>query len=179
MKIAITGHTTGIGKAIFEKLEAEGHIVLGMSRTTGYHLPEDGDRVLHDSKDCDIFINLWHERNTDFQIQLLYDFFLMWKGQNKHIISIGSRAGECYILGNVDKYAMFKAAHDAACEQLFNRRNQQPRVTNIRPGWVDTESNVGVNEPMLTPEQVADAVMYTINADFYVSQITLACQKTG
>jgi NADP-dependent 3-hydroxy acid dehydrogenase YdfG len=179
MKVAITAHTTGIGAAIADAFTVRHHDIIGMSRATGYTLPEDRQRVLDDSKDCDIFVNVWYQRNTDFQIKLLYDFFNMWKGQNKHIISIGSRAGECYILGEASQYSMFKHAHDAACQQLFNRRDQRPKVTNIRPGYVDTESVKSVSDPKLSCQDVADAVMYAVTAPYYISQVTLAKQKFG
>ena len=57
MKIAITGHTAGIGKAIAESCEAAGHEVVGFSRTTGYHLFKDLELVVADAEDCDVFIN--------------------------------------------------------------------------------------------------------------------------
>ncbi len=179
MKVGITAHTTGIGKAIFDAFVARGDEVHGFSRSNGFELPEAKDRVVAIAEDCDIFVNVWYQRNTDFQIKMLYEMFKKWKGQNKHIISIGSRAGECHILGEIAEYSMFKHAHDGACQQLFNRRDQRPRVTNIRPGFVDTESVRETMEPKLECDHVADAVMYAVNAPFYVSQITLARQKFG
>lgn len=179
MKVAITGHTDGIGLAIAEAFEARGDEVIGLSRSTGFKLPADFDRVVDASDPCDIFVNNRHQYDDDTQLKLLYAMFNRWKGQNKHIVTIGSRAGECYILGDVNPYAVYKKAIDGACQQLFNRGDQRPKVTNIRPGYVDTNSIRHVLEPKLKTSDVADAVMYAVNAPFYVSQITLARQKIG
>jgi len=36
MKVAITGHTYGIGAALKEKFDVEGQITMGFSRSNGY-----------------------------------------------------------------------------------------------------------------------------------------------
>ena len=56
MKIAITGHSNGIGKAFAEQLTARGHSIVGISRRDG----ENIRRVPHTAslvEDCDLFIN--------------------------------------------------------------------------------------------------------------------------
>jgi NAD(P)-dependent dehydrogenase (short-subunit alcohol dehydrogenase family) len=57
MKIIITGHTKGIGQAICLNLALQGHKVIGVSRTTGYDLTTDVDRVVALAEGCDLFIN--------------------------------------------------------------------------------------------------------------------------
>ena len=56
MKIAITGHTQGIGKCAFERLSPN---IIGFSKSTGYDITKFNDRkrIIEESKDCDIFIN--------------------------------------------------------------------------------------------------------------------------
>lgn len=56
MKIAITGHTSGLGKYLFTKLQDE-HIVYGFSRSNNYALPEKFNEVAEQAIQCDIFIN--------------------------------------------------------------------------------------------------------------------------
>jgi len=56
MKIAITGHTSGIGKALYNYYSAE-HEVIGFSRSNGYNLPDSLSNVIKESKGCDLFIN--------------------------------------------------------------------------------------------------------------------------
>ena len=56
MKIAITGHTQGIGKRAYDRLCPD---IIGFSRSNGYDITNSGDqkRIIEESKDCDIFIN--------------------------------------------------------------------------------------------------------------------------
>ena len=182
MKIAITGHTTGIGKAIADACEAEGHEIVGFSRSTGYHLFQDIEGVIADSEDCDVFVNNRYEYCKPQQIELLYQMFELWRGQDKRIINISSRAGSYTAFGKIDRYAIHKHALDKACEQLSILRDMRPRITNIKPGYVDTDSVKHiVNNPKLTPEAVAEAVMWAMNQPpmVHISSISMAHMQFG
>lgn len=57
-KIVITGHTSGIGKAIFDKFtEVSCHEIIGMSRSNGYDIEKDFDKVVKEATGAEIFIN--------------------------------------------------------------------------------------------------------------------------
>jgi NADP-dependent 3-hydroxy acid dehydrogenase YdfG len=175
VKVAITGHTSGIGLAIADAFRARGAEIVGLSRSTGYDLT-DREKVVGAAAACDIFVNNRHQYNDDTQLQLLFRLADEWKGQDKTIINLGSRAGECFVLGRMDPYSVYKHALDAASQQLFNRPDQRPRVVNIRPGFVDTESVKGTQVPKLSPGDVANVVMWVIDqpAHVYVSSVTLS-----
>lgn len=181
MKVAITGHTSGIGLAIARAFRARGDEVVGLSRSTGYDLSERRDEVVKAAASCDIFVNNRHQYNDDTQLQLLFRVADAWNGRDKTIINLGSRAGECYLLGRLDPYAVYKHALDAACQQLFNLPDQRPRVVNIRPGWVDTDSVTGRQVPKLSPDDVANVVMWVVNqpSHVYISSVTMARHLTG
>ena len=91
MKYAVTGHTAGIGKALFEKLSPD---CLGFSLSSGYNITKKQDRlkIIDAVRDCDVFIN----SATDGmgQTLLLTDLFYEWKDTNKTIINVGSRIAE-------------------------------------------------------------------------------------
>ncbi len=55
MKIVITGHTQGIGKALFENFKE--HEVIGLSRSNGYDIDKNFDAVVAAAQGCDLFIN--------------------------------------------------------------------------------------------------------------------------
>lgn len=57
MKIVITGHTTGLGKKLYDTFATPWNDVKGISRKTGYYLESDIDRIIEESKGCDLFIN--------------------------------------------------------------------------------------------------------------------------
>ena len=60
MKIAITGHSKGIGKACYNILEKDNE-VYGFSRSNGYDITENFNAIVHAVKNCDVFINnAWH-----------------------------------------------------------------------------------------------------------------------
>jgi hypothetical protein len=57
-KIVITGHTGGIGKAIYDKFtEVSCHEIIGMSRSNGYDIESDFDKVVEEAIGAEIFIN--------------------------------------------------------------------------------------------------------------------------
>ena len=95
MKVAITGHTAGIGKRLYERLYPNS---IGFSLSTGYDITNvfDRQRIIEESKYCDIFIN---NATADFGQTLLFlELFSLWKNQNKTIINVGSRIAEINIL---------------------------------------------------------------------------------
>lgn len=91
MKIAITGHSQGIGKCLFQKMSPN---IIGFSRSNGYDInnKEDRRRIISQSKDCDIFIN--NAESNFAQTYMLIDLFKEWKDTNKTIINVGSRISE-------------------------------------------------------------------------------------
>lgn len=57
-KIVITGHTSGIGKSIHDKFkEISCREIVGMSRSNGYDIDKDFDRIVEESSGAEMFIN--------------------------------------------------------------------------------------------------------------------------
>lgn len=57
-RIIITGHTSGIGKAIYDKFtEVSCHEIVGMSRSNGYDIDANFDKVVEEAAGAEIFIN--------------------------------------------------------------------------------------------------------------------------
>lgn len=90
MKYAITGHTAGVGRRAFERLDA-----LGFSRSNGYDInnTELRRQIVAESKHCDVFINCAHSGFAS--TYMLLDIYDAWKDlPNKTIINVGSRVAE-------------------------------------------------------------------------------------
>jgi short-subunit dehydrogenase len=89
MKIAITGHTSGIGQALYNRLSPN---CIGFSTSNGYNIfdKQDRARIIQESVDCDIFIN---NAPAGFaQTYLFIELFNAWKDlDSKKIINVGSR----------------------------------------------------------------------------------------
>ena len=75
MKIAITGHTKGIGKACADLLGKE-HEIVGLSRKNGFNI-EQTNMCAMKIVPCDVFINNAHQPFE--QTRLLMDVFERWK----------------------------------------------------------------------------------------------------
>ena len=57
MKVVITGHTYGIGKALYDSFKSAEWEVVGLSRSNGYDIDADFDRVVEAATGADLFIN--------------------------------------------------------------------------------------------------------------------------
>jgi hypothetical protein len=93
---AITGHTAGIGKCVYNRLSSS---AIGFSLSTGYDITiaSDRQRIIEESKDCDVFIN---NAPAGFSQTLLFlELFQEWRNKsNKTIINVGSRIAEIKVL---------------------------------------------------------------------------------
>ena len=90
MKYAVTGHTSGIGKAVTESVTN----FIGFSKSTGYNINErtDRKRIIKQCNDVDVFINNAHDKFG--QTYMLLDLFHAFKDTNKTIINVGSVIAE-------------------------------------------------------------------------------------
>jgi hypothetical protein len=58
IKIIITGHTRGVGQAIYDKFkEISCREIVGMSRSNGYDIDADFDKIVAEASGCELFIN--------------------------------------------------------------------------------------------------------------------------
>ena len=89
MKIAITGHTGLVGKALVYECAKQHIEVLGFSRSNGYDItsPESVGNLITDAKECDIFVNNAYT-NSYHQVDLLYRLYDAWKTKLKTIIKM-------------------------------------------------------------------------------------------
>lgn len=141
MKIAITGHTKGIGKALYDHFQTNGHEVLGFSRSNGFELPRDYMTVIAEAKECDVFVNNAYAGNAQALILTQICQF-DWANQEKHIINIGSISS----LTPIHLQPMY-AANKAGLKRVvgnFQSKQALPRITNLNPGLVDTPGSAAI-----------------------------------
>jgi hypothetical protein len=137
MKIAITGHSKGIGKALAEVYESRGHEIVGLSRTNGYNIksiPKCADVI----ETCDMFVN--NAQAGFAQTELLFEMFRRWKSQDKTIISIGSQITNypCTTIEGLEEYWLQKNTLDRAHVQL-RYQHHFPRLVLVKPGDIATQ----------------------------------------
>ena len=144
MKIAITGHTSGIGKAIADLYEQKGHTVVGFSRSTGFDIsnPVSRSKIVEASQDCDVFFNnAYHDFS---QCELLFELWDTWKGLHKTIVNMSSSQTIRWIHTYELKYRSSKRALEDSSEFLWNK-SQWPNVIVAAPTLTDTPRAAGRN----------------------------------
>ena len=155
MKIAITGHTKGLGHAFFTLFKSQGHEVVGFSRSNGYDIVEKIDDVINAVKDFDMFINNAYAPMA--QTELLSRMITEWQGTDKIIVNISSK-----VVVLDEPPAMIKDYANNKLNQnlLIAKRHTtaSPRILNITLGIVDTEMSKPVTAKKMNPSDVADMV---------------------
>ena len=146
MKITITGHRKGIGKAFAEQLSARGHEIVGISRSDG----ENIRRTAHTAgliEPCDMLIN--NAISMYAQTELLFEVWHRWQPSKKvhYIWNISTKMCErdhdIDIHGITLRESMQYRNQKMALELAHHQLNFQPSNTKmelIRPGNVRTQS---------------------------------------
>lgn len=139
MKIAITGHSRGLGAEFKKIYELTGHTVTGFSRTNGYDLREWSkmQSMITQIQDYDIFVSC---AKPDFvQTTILYELWKKWKGQDKLIINISSILtyfptcpSDLFSDPQMDFYRTSKLSLNEACTQL-TFKDSLPNILLVKP----------------------------------------------
>jgi|LauGreDrversion4_2_1035121.scaffolds.fasta_scaffold720630_2 short-subunit dehydrogenase involved in D-alanine esterification of teichoic acids len=171
-KIAITGHTSGIGLNLFEVFAANGHEVTGYSRRTGADIedPDVRKRIIDENADCDIFINNAYSPNG--QTKLLEELVAHWDSQPKKIINVSSKLS-FFELGKVsvlDDYIKQKSQQNEIIQQRFS--TAYPQIMNVVIGLVDTPMSTVFQSPKLDPQTLSEFIYkMSIVDDLYIQQV--------
>jgi NADP-dependent 3-hydroxy acid dehydrogenase YdfG len=139
MKIAITGGTAGIGQALSNIYENEGHEVLRLSRRTGHNIrvtPKLADII----EPCDMFVN---NAQVGFaQTELLFEMAKRWEGTRKTIMVISTQMALCPVSSiagiEMNQYRVQKVALEEAIHQIRNN-GLKIEILLVRPGNIATD----------------------------------------
>ena len=175
MKVAITGHTKGIGKEIHNYFLSKGYECLLFSRTNGYDIgmEEDRTRIINESKDCDIFVNNACVYKNDSQLHLLEGVYNQWTKLEKIIINISSRvADDIERAPKNPVYAELKYKQDVYC----NSKKNWPWVINMKPGMIDTDLTKVRNGIKMKTEHVTRILDFVLTngSDFKIRSVTFS-----
>ena len=177
-KVAVTGHTNGIGEGIYLYFSNMGYDVKGFSRSNGYDLNEQEtlDRIVVETSDYDIFVNNAFNELTGFsQVQLLHKLFPSWKDKEGWIINISSIASD-YISGRQvpDPYCITKVALDEYAKQL-SWLLPRVNIVTIRPGRVDTQLIKKIPGRKLRVSDIVNTIDWIISQpeDVHINEVTI------
>ena len=179
-KIAVIGHTKGIGKAIADLYKRKKYEIVGLSRTTGYDLETDQEKIMEKLKDCElIVVNAYAKFG---QYHLLKRIYSKFHHHYKKVVVITSTSGTpqgkdednygadyneyCWHKEHLIKYV------SELQEELFNKPLS---VYDVCPDVVDTDMIKGMWEglPKLTVEEIADTVRYCFESTFNINKIVV------
>lgn len=172
--IAITGHTRGIGKAIFD-LHSES---IGFSRANGYDIsePEVVKQIVEIVSDmnCDVFIN--NAYSGDAQMLMFRRIYEEWKNNDsKTIVNINSRT--IYNKPNNRQYTADKKILRSVAIEALNDVTRKCRIININAGYVKTDRTSKLSCNMLTPQQLADMIKWCLDQpqNIEVGELSVWC----
>lgn len=138
MKIAITGHSAGIGQALATQYKRQGHEIVGLSKRDGHNIrniPKIADLI----EPCDVFVN--NAQSGYAQTELLIEIAKRWQGTKKHIIVISTMMTQDPIscISGIDMmhYRIQKQTLEETVKQL-RHQNLNLQLTIVRPGNIAT-----------------------------------------
>ena len=141
MKIAITGHTAGIGQALAQQYQTQGHDIVGLSKREGNNI-RNIPKICDQIESCDVFVN--NAQTGYAQTELLFEMTQRWAGTQKHIVVISTQMTQypVSVLPGLamDQYRIQKVALEESVSQLRNR-NTGVRFTIVRPGDIATSAD--------------------------------------
>lgn len=177
MRWGITGHTRGIGAAIYQHFSARGDSCLGWSRSTGYDISRQSDRVriLEQSQDLDVFVNNAYNDFDDSQLYMLQSITAQWQGQRRIIVNIGSRITEFSSIQG-PRLQVYKATKARLDEFCAARTLHRPWIINLKPGYTDTPRVGTVSDvAKIDPQSLPSLIEYIISArdQFHITAVTV------
>jgi hypothetical protein len=137
---------------------------MGFSLSTGYDITSfnDRQRIIEESKNCDVFIN---NASADFGQTLLFlELFNEWRDQDKTIINVGSRIAEIPILPKDKKDLLKYQAEKLILKQMSNRVYGTCKVKYKWFAYVGTENILKkyphfTEQDYITEDQAVDIIL--------------------
>lgn len=175
MKIAITGHSAGIGKALAQQYINKGHDIVGLSKRDGNNI-RNITKIADLIEPCDMFINNAQESYS--QTELLFEVAKRWQNTRKHIIVISTMMTQdpVSVLPGLDmtQYFVQKVALEEAVKQIRHLR-MKIKITIVRPGDIATNPNKTV-PPSADVNKWAETLVNIFDSaypDFIIPEISL------
>lgn len=127
MRVVITGHTGGLGLAFFNYFIQTGHDVVGVSRSNGYTLPENFEKVVQLAETADLFINNLHLQTIQYN-------FLKRLYNKTSVVTCGSMAAD-YLTADIIQYATAKKLIEIEHKKL--KKNSPYPMLLLKMGFLE------------------------------------------
>ena len=183
-KIAVVGHTRGIGKAICDLYKKKKYEVVGMSKSNGFDLIHNQQKILENIEDCALVVLNAHADRG--QLTLLKKIYGRHSFDKMKVAVITSTSGieeepdyNQFQIWDKFKYVQYCEIKKELIEyisELQDELSSKPlSVYDVCPDVVDTDMTKGLweNLPKLTADEVAEAVRYCFESTFNVNKIVI------
>ena len=183
-RIFITGHTRGIGKAIFELYKSKGFMCHGVSKSQGLDVDKDCELIAQQMANFKyIVLNAYAK---DSQLRMLKEIIKLYQDDDKHIAVITSTSGTPAGMDSSLKeqeynwYCKNKKELieyiEKAQQDLYDNLIQ---IYDICPDTVKTDMSKGLWEqyPKLHADEVAEVVEMCFTKPYNINKIVM--QKYG
>lgn len=181
MKIFVTGHTSGIGQAVYNLAKANGYTVAGGSRSTGFDISDN--TVYSQVLDYDVLVN--NAYHYTGQLELLKYTHHHWTQTLKKIINVGtwnidtlrgrplSRLNYNVAKKSLETYSFWISDNETNCKSMM-----------YNPGYVDTPlARQGMDDwpvadqqrvlaQSMSAEECAKTIMFMIESRHKIKELT-------
>ena len=183
-KIAVIGHTRGIGKAIADLYKKKKYEVVGMSKSNGFDIIHDQEKIVEKIEHCDLVVLNAHADRG--QLNLLKRIYGLYAFDKMKVAVITSTSGteedpdyNQFKIWDKFKYVQYceiKKELIEYIEELQQELISKPlSVYDVCPDVVDTDMTKGLWEdlPKLTADEVAEAVRHCFESTYNVNKIVI------
>ena len=183
-KIAITGHTKGIGKAIADLYKKKNFEVVGLSRSNGFDIVSQQEEIIEQIADCDLIVLNAHSGRAQLELlKRIYGKHCFDRMKVAVITSTsGTTQGEDYNefqSWNKFEYVQYCEDKKELIEYIGDLQEEllaKPLcIYDVCPDVVDTEMTKGLwtNLPKLKASEVADAVRICFESTYNINKIVV------
>jgi hypothetical protein len=177
MKCVITGHTSGVGKALYHHFVSKGWDVIGMSRSNGYDIEVDQDKVIADAVGCDLFVNCAYAGTAQLKLlnalhdkvhsmivvgSVAADWAKIWKGYGENKEALQNKCKEIALEDN-PKFANIFYLKLAFCENaswpafMDNKYKASfSEITKIVDMWLEVPKIFSVEFTLKKTSEIMD-----------------------
>ena len=179
-RIFITGHTRGIGKAIFDMYKGKNFLCHGVSKSTGMDIDKDCDSIVQQMANFDYIVLNAYEK--DSQLRMLQMIVERYQDQPKKIAVITSTSGTPAGMDSSLKqqeynwYCKNKKALIEYIEKIQQDLFEKPiQIFDVCPDTVKTDMSEGLWEeyPKLQAQEVAECVDMCFTKPYNINKIVL------
>lgn len=179
-RIFITGHTRGIGKAIFDLYKSKNYLCYGVSKSTGLDIEKDCDTIVQQMANFKyIVLNAYAK---DSQLKMLKEIIALYQNDDKHVAVITSTSGTPAGMDSSFKEQEYNWYCKNKKELIeFIEKSQQDlydkpiQIYDICPDTVKTDMSQGLWEeyPKLEATEVAECVDMCFSKKYNINKIVL------